>query len=107
MNSEKTLCVLSINSGSSSLKFALYHMGKEEKILFSGVISDINLATGNFHIKKDTGQTMVNQTLHKLDHQDCITKLFDWLEAQDYVRQIDVIGHRVVHGGLNNSRLNQ
>jgi acetate kinase len=100
MDSEKTFRVLSVNSGSSSLKFALYDIGKEEKLLFSGAISDISLTTGNFHIKNNSGRTMVNQNLKKLDHQDCITKLFDWLESQGYVKQIDVIGHRIVHGGL-------
>jgi acetate kinase len=100
MNKENSHCILSVNSGSSSLKFALYHIGREEKLLFSGIISDINLTTNNFHIRNDAGQTMINQSLNKLDHQDCITKLFDWLESHGYVKQIDVVGHRIVHGGL-------
>lgn len=99
MNSEKTLCILSVNSGSSSLKFALYRMGKDEKLLFSGIISDINLTTNNFLVKDGNGQALVNRSLNKLDHQDCIKELFDWFESQDYLKQIDAIGHRIVHGG--------
>jgi acetate kinase len=99
MNSEKNLCILSVNSGSSSLKFALYRMGKDEKLLFSGIISDINLTTNNFLVKDGNGQALVNRSLNKLDNQDCIKELLDWLENQDYLKQIDAIGHRIVHGG--------
>ncbi len=104
MNSKKTPCILSVNSGSSSLKFALYNIAKQEKLLFSGIISDINLTTNNFYIKNNTDQTIINQSLNKLNHQDCITKLFDWLESQGYVKQIDVIGHRIVYGGVKYTR---
>lgn len=99
MNRKKAHCILSLNSGSSSLKFALYCMGSDEKLLFSGIISDINLTTNNFLVKDGNGQALVNRSLNKLDHQDCIKELFDWLESQGHLKQIDAIGHRIVHGG--------
>jgi acetate kinase len=50
-------------------------------------------------VKDGNGQALVNRSLNKLDHQDCIKKLFDWLESQGHLTQIDAIGHRIVHGG--------
>jgi acetate kinase len=100
MNRKKAHCILSLNSGSSSLKFALYRMDKVEELLFSGVISDIDLTTNNFYIRNDSGKVLVNRRLNKLGHKDCITTLFDWLESQCYVKQITAIGHRIVHGGV-------
>ncbi len=100
MKGENALDILSVNSGSSSLKFAFYNMGEHEKLLFSGAFSGISLPEGNLHIKDSNGQTIINQKLTRFGHQDCITKLFDGLKGQGYLEKIEVIGHRIVHGGV-------
>jgi acetate kinase len=45
--------ILTINSGSSSIKFALYRMGSVETQMLSGSAADIGLASGRFHIKDE------------------------------------------------------
>ena len=54
--------VLTINSGSSSLKFKLYEM-PEEKVLCSGNCEKIGLEAGIFTIKYDGKKKLVNQLL--------------------------------------------
>ena len=51
MTKNQNIRILTINSGSSSLKFALYDMGQHEKVILSGAIEGINFRTGRFHIK--------------------------------------------------------
>jgi len=100
MNVKNRVCVLSLNSGSSSLKFALYRMSTVEKLLLSGVISDINLKTYKFFAKDGNGQLLINEHLNKLNRQGCIEKLFDWLDEHGIIKQINAVGHRIVHGGV-------
>ena len=91
--------VMTVNSGSSSLKFKLYEM-PEEKVLAAGNCERIGLADGIFTIKydgkkeqtfpvfknhEDAAKTVVNAFIEK-----GIIKSFDEIEA---------IGHRVVQGG--------
>ena len=91
--------VMTINSGSSSLKFKLYEM-PEERVLCSGNCERIGLADGIFTIKYDgkkdqsfpvfpnhavAAKTVVDALLEK-----GIIKSFDEIKA---------IGHRIVQGG--------
>jgi acetate kinase len=45
--------ILTINSGSSSIKFALYRMGRVETQMLSGSAGGIGFASGLFHIKDE------------------------------------------------------
>ena len=48
MAGKRTLHILTLNSGSSSVKFALYAMGEREMLLFSGRMERIGLHAGIF-----------------------------------------------------------
>ena len=91
--------VLTINSGSSSLKFKLYEM-PEEKVLCSGNCEKIGLATGIFTIKYD-GKKEVSEPTFK-DHQVAAQKVVDALLEKKIISSYDEIkaaGHRIVQGG--------
>jgi acetate kinase len=47
--------ILTINSGSSSLKIALFLMGKNETLELSARIERIGLSAGHFQIKDGNG----------------------------------------------------
>lgn len=91
--------VLTINSGSSSLKFKLYEM-PEEKVLCSGNCEKIGLATGIFTIKYG-GKKEVSEPTFK-DHQVAAQKVVDALLEKKIISSYDEIkaaGHRIVQGG--------
>ncbi len=91
--------ILAINAGSSSLKFQLLEMPKEE-VLVEGVVERIGLDDGIFGAK-------LNGEKHKevadiKDHSVAVKMLLDFLVEKNVVaslEEITGIGHRVVHGG--------
>ena len=52
MSENPPCCVLTINSGSSSLKFAVYQMAPEETLTFSGIIERIGLRGSRFFVAR-------------------------------------------------------
>jgi acetate kinase len=90
---------LALNSGSSSLKFGLYRVGRELcDIVLSGVAEELGGAAGRFHAKDEAGKTVANDTGTIADQGEavaCIGRLLD----QRGAAKPDAIGHRIVHGG--------
>ncbi|MBQ3306650.1 MAG: acetate kinase [Bacilli bacterium] len=92
----KYLCV---NAGSSSLKFQLFDMPKEE-VIISGYIEKIGLED-SFWTTKINGEKIKGAKYLK-DHNDAVQVLLDELLDHKAVKSLDEIkgvGHRVVHGG--------
>lgn len=90
--------ILSINAGSSSLKFRLYEM-PEEKILISGVFERIGI-DGSFYTIKYNGEKIKKDVLLK-DHKDAFNFLVNELLDRKVVsslEEIKGIGHRAVQG---------
>ncbi|WP_373549403.1 acetate/propionate family kinase [Haliscomenobacter sp.] len=91
-------CVLTINSGSSSIKFALYKIEEEPTQVFSGKIERI----GTKNTKLSFNKTGINQKNSEpvaiLEHADPANFLIDWLEKQEDVGAVKAIGHRIVYG---------
>ena len=90
--------VLTINGGSSSIKFALYQVGEPlERELYGKVdrigSKGINLTFQNIDAKKPE-----TRDLDAADHQSAVKFLIDWLEGQQGFDSVRAVGHRVVHG---------
>jgi acetate kinase len=90
--------ILTLNSGSSSVKFALYRIGRTETLLVRGSLERIGLADGRFRAEGD-GVSRVDRSLALPDHAAALTVLLDWLRAQ-FPAPLAAVGHRVVQGGL-------
>ena len=91
--------VLSVNAGSSSLKFRLYEM-PEEKLLISGVFERIGIE-GSFYTIKYNGEKIKKEVELK-DHKDAFNYLVNELLENNVVtslEEIKGIGHRAVQGG--------
>lgn len=91
--------VLSVNAGSSSLKFQMYEM-PEEKVLISGVFERIGI-DGSFYTIKYNGEKLKREVRLKT-HVDAVEYLVEELIKNDVIKQLDeikAIGHRIVHGG--------
>ena len=91
--------ILSVNAGSSSLKFQLYEM-KEEKVLISGLMERIGVGNSFYTIKVDGQKTKKEVELN--NHEQAFEVLVKELEENNVVKSLDEIkgiGHRVVQGG--------
>lgn len=91
--------VMTINSGSSSLKFKLYEM-PEEKVVCSGNAERIGLAQGIFTIKFN-GEKDVKE-LPIPDHAVAAKLVLDAFVEKGIIKSFDEIeatGHRIVQGG--------
>ncbi len=95
----KPLHILTINSGSSSVKFALFAMGSEEIRLFSGSLEQIGETESHFQVYGEKGDSLVQQAVSAPDHHTALQVLFAWLKQAGHHAALDAIGHRLVHGG--------
>ena len=91
--------VISVNAGSSSLKFQLYNM-PEEEVLCSGQFERIGLEDGIFTIKVNGEKHVSTPVLP--NHEVAVDMLLKALVDYKVVESLDEIkgaGHRVVQGG--------
>ncbi|HHW79558.1 MAG TPA: acetate kinase [Acholeplasmataceae bacterium] len=91
--------IISINAGSSSLKFQLLTM-PEEKVIASGLIERIGLKDSAFTIKFNGEKKVKEQPIK--DHAIAADLLLDALLELGIIKsadEIDGVGHRVVQGG--------
>lgn len=101
MADNKSFRILTVNSGSSSLKLALYAMGISEERLFSFRTERIGLKGASFNIHDNSGQTLVDECRDFPDHDSALQAVLQWLEAREEGGNLDAVGHRIVHGGVN------
>ncbi len=91
--------VLSVNAGSSSLKFKMFEM-PEEKVLVSGLFERIGIAGSCYTIKLN-GEKITKEAVLN-DHKDAVRILTLELinnHVIDSLDEIKAVGHRMVHGG--------
>ena len=104
MNTTEVKRILTINSGSSSLKCSLYEMGKSEALVLFGAIERIGLRGGHFQIRDVSGKNMIDQQSDLPDHDAALKMLIEWLQRHFPDQVLDAVGHRVVHGGTKYSQ---
>lgn len=91
--------VLSLNSGSSSLKFSLYRMSANaESLLARGAFEGRGQPNGRFWLQGSDARAMEDVPAVFRDQQDAVRRIFEALDAHGLHRP-DGIGHRLVHGG--------
>jgi acetate kinase len=92
-------CLLTINGGSSSIRFALFSAGVELRRLMSGRIERIGLSGSTLRSVGADPAQQETQPMPTGDHQSAATALLDWLGARVERGTLVAIGHRIVHGG--------
>ena len=93
-------CILTINGGSSSIKFALYRAYSPTTKILSGKIERIGLP-GPKLTTKDSAQNTQTQGIRAPNHRAAGRFLIRWLARHAGHTVVAGIGHRVVHGGTN------
>ena len=91
--------ILSVNCGSSSLKFQMYEM-PEEKVLISGYVEKIGQPDCFWTIKINGEKKKDQKPLQ--NHTEAVEVLIEELFKNNIVESLDEIkgiGHRVLHGG--------
>ncbi|MEO6906817.1 MAG: acetate/propionate family kinase, partial [Abditibacteriaceae bacterium] len=94
----KNLYILSINGGSSSIKFSFYKNKESLEQLFAGEIENIGTNEAKLHFKSTFDQQKNSVDIEAADHDQAASYLIDWLEKQEGFTSVSVIGHRIVHG---------
>jgi acetate kinase len=97
-NSSIPTRILTINGGSSSVKFALYQDGEALKRELYGKVDRIGLSGTTLTFKDPAGNQEESLKLDASDNKSAATFLLDWLQKQNAVESVRAVGHRVVHG---------
>ncbi|MDP2241070.1 MAG: acetate/propionate family kinase [Burkholderiales bacterium] len=95
--------ILVLNSGSSSIKFALFTATDNPLRVLQGTISGLG-ATPTFSACDATAKPLIAElpagsTARPLTHESALGWLFNWLDTHGHSQRMLGAGHRVVHGG--------
>lgn len=91
-------CVLTINAGSSSIRFAVYDTGVALHRRLAGKIDRIGMRGTTLIVNDAAGTPQTPRRLDAADHRAAAGFLLDWMEAQPVFASVNAVGHRVVHG---------
>ncbi len=90
--------ILTINGGSSSIKFAWYRTGKSLEKRLQGSVNRIGLDGTTLTFSEPKGNRKGSLDLKSSDTRSAANFLIDWLGEKIDFRMITGIGHRVVFG---------
>ena len=93
--------ILTINSGSSSIKFALFDANAGLHRLLGGSIERIGLPATALRVTGTDPRHCEARNLPTADHTAAAGVLLDWLAAHLERDSLLAVGHRVVHGGAD------
>jgi acetate kinase len=90
--------ILTINGGSSSIKFALYQTGEPLERRLHGNMDRIGLSGTTLTFNDSTRNPPTSGSLAVPDQPSAANILIDWLNKQSEFEAVRAVGHRVVHG---------
>jgi acetate kinase len=91
--------ILTINGGSSSIKFALFATDRSLHMKLKGQIDRIGMTDAIFSVQSADPSESINRPVVAKDHVAAVAALVDWIEANGKDDELIAMGHRVVHGG--------
>ncbi|MFO7535835.1 MAG: acetate/propionate family kinase [Kiritimatiellia bacterium] len=91
--------ILTINGGSSSIKFALFEAGDALRRILEGAIERIGLPEAILRVKGENQADTFSRSVTAPDHAVAVDILMDWIEERSGRNPLIAVGHRVVHGG--------
>ncbi|HFD38375.1 MAG TPA: acetate/propionate family kinase, partial [Anaerolineae bacterium] len=97
--------ILVLNCGSSSVKYQLFDLDdREEQVLAGGIVEEVGLGRPRLTHRRPGRAKLVRDGVPVADHRQAIELILDILTdaahgALGSVREIEAVGHRVVHGG--------
>ncbi len=91
--------ILTINGGSSSIKFALFEAGDSLQRILDGRIERIGLPEATLRVKGVNPADNFSRLVAAPDHTVAVGALMDWIAERSGRDELSAVGHRVVHGG--------
>jgi len=91
--------LLTVNGGSSSIKFALFEAGARLERILSGSIERIGQAGAELRVKGMDPADNLARPVKAPEHTSAVGVLMDWFESRSGSGALAAVGHRVVHGG--------
>ncbi|HEY5157838.1 MAG TPA: acetate/propionate family kinase [Anaerolineales bacterium] len=92
--------ILTLNGGSSSIKYALFESDGNLKRIFSGKVDHIGSPNTGMDITDQVTGKTEHQAIPAADHASVIQPLAQILEKRVDFNQIAAVAHRIVHGGI-------
>jgi acetate kinase len=91
--------VLTVNTGSSSLKLGLYALGHgTERLLLDGLADGIGKEEGVLTLRDGAGKELRSEKLAHATQESALEHLMVWMRERHCVTP-SAVGHRIVHGG--------
>ena len=91
--------ILTINGGSSSIKFALFEVDASLQRILEGTIERIGLPDAALRVKGVNPADNFSRPIAATDHTAAVGFLMDWIEQRSQHDALTAVGHRMVHGG--------
>ena len=88
-----------LNSGSSSLKFGIYHRGaRDEEALLTGSADGVGHSNGTLHIRSSAGELLVRREGILESQSNALATVAEEIRKHIHAAPV-AVGHRIVHGG--------
>ena len=91
--------ILTINGGSSSIKYALFEVADTLRRILEGAVERIGLPEPTFRAKGLEDTDNFSRSVKAPDHTAAVNVLMDWIVGRSGHDKLTAVGHRVVHGG--------
>ncbi len=91
--------ILTINGGSSSIKFAVFEVADSLNRILGGSIEQIGLPNTTLHVKGVSQGDNFSGPVEAKNHTLAVGILMDWVVERFRKDGLAAVGHRVVHGG--------
>ncbi len=95
--------ILSLNAGSSSLKFGLYRRDGGELVETMRGLAESLGGQARLSVRNAGGETLLEECWSAAgdapEHASVLARVLAWLDGQTVGEQIAVVAHRIVHGG--------
>jgi acetate kinase len=91
--------ILTINGGSSSIKFALFEANESLPRILEGVLERIGLPGATLQVQGLQQMDNFSRSVTAPNHTVAVGTLMDWIETRIGRDALAAVGHRVVHGG--------
>ena len=99
--------VLTINGGSSSIKFALFEAGGALRRILGGELERIGTPQASMGVKGSNPRDNFSRSVMAADHRAAVDALMVGIEEHSGRDALAAVGHRVVHGGAKYSEPQQ
>jgi len=99
--------ILTINGGSSSIKFALFEASGVLRRILKGELERIGTPQASLGVTGSNPSDNFSRPVTAADHTAAVDALMGWIEEHSGRDVLAAVGHRVVHGGPNYSEPQQ